>query len=347
MSGKAKERILPFFLPMYGCPHRCIFCDQNAISGESAAPSYAQVAADISAYAGGGEVAFYGGSFTCLPREMQEAYLREGEKGIAAGKFEGIRISTRPDAVDEETCAFLKAHHVTTVELGIQSLDDAVLQKAGRGYDAAAAKQGMENVRAQGFRLGVQLMTGLPGDTGEKDIRTLKACLPYEPELLRIYPTLVLEGTPLAALWRAGDYQPETLEEAVTVCRDLLAIAMAAGITVQRMGINPSEEVERSLLAGPYHPAFGGMVKEALKREQIFSLLTQVTPEEGAMLMFPKNELPLIFGQNRSTMLELGRRFPSLALVPDGGMEAGMLILKTADGEYTSRAVDFCKQIMK
>ncbi len=213
MSALPRQKLLPFFLPMSGCPHRCVYCDQWAITGQQQAPDPREVLAALEDFPGGpgAELAYYGGSFTCLPRETQAAYLSLARPPLPEGKLSGVRISTRPDAVDEETCRFLAAQGVTTVELGIQSFSDPVLRAAGRGYGAETAREACLRLRRWGFRLGIQLMTGLPGDTPRQCRDSLRQSLDLVPALLRFYPTLVLENTALARLYRAGAYQPQSL----------------------------------------------------------------------------------------------------------------------------------------
>lgn len=345
MSGQPRQKILPFFLPMEACPHRCIYCDQYAITGESSAPQPGQVEAALEDFPGedGAELAFYGGSFTCLPEEQQRAYLLAGKKALAEGKIAGIRISTRPDAVGKERCAFLKELGVRTVELGIQSFAGPVLRACGRGYDSETAWEACLRLKKWGFLLGIQLMTGLPEDRDEWARESLRRSLSLEPALLRIYPTLVLEHTALARLYREGKYQPQGLEEAVSLCADLLAMAKAAGRVVQRIGLNPSAELEASLLAGAYHPAFGGLVREKLRLEQAKALLGQYTAGLPGRLRFPKQELPLLWGQKRAGLLELQRDHPLLELCPEAGMAAGLLLLEQGEQRWELSELEYCR----
>lgn len=343
----AKQNILPFFLPMRGCPARCVYCDQQAISGESAPPAADEIRAALAAFPADNtaELAYYGGSFTCLPRETQRRYLALAAPAVAAGKIRGVRVSTRPDAVDAETCAFLKENHVVTVELGVQSFSDRVLAAAGRCCTAAQARAGCAAVRAAGLRLGVQLMTGLPQDDDATALASLDRALDAGAALLRIYPTLVLRNTPLAALYEAGAYQPQSLDQAVALCAALLARAVAADVPVTRLGVNPTPQLEAALLAGPYHPAFGALVREALKQRHIAALLVGYDPAQPALLRFPKNELPLVFGHNRRAMLQIAGRWPNLALTPDPRLPGGELRLTGETEERSLSERDFCKSL--
>jgi len=344
MSKRVKQKIYPFFLPMRGCPQHCIYCDQHAIAGTEQPPTPQQVTEALALCPADreAEIAFYGGSFTCLPPAEQDAYLRAAAEAVAAGTAGGIRLSTRPDAVDEATCHRLQQAGVTTVELGIQSFDDTVLQATGRSYCAAQAEEACRTVKAHGMRLGVQLMTGLPQDDAQRALASMQKGIDLQADMVRIYPTLVLRHTPLADLYAAGQYAPQTLQEAVSTAASMLTLAEDEGVQVIRMGVHPSETLEQALVAGPYHPAFGGMVKEELRRRLIDRLLQGCDPAEPAMLRFCREELPLVFGQQRKQMMQLARQWPQLALMPDAGIAPGEVYV-TGDGwERSLSAQQYC-----
>ncbi len=341
-----KQRILPFFLPMQGCDRQCVYCDQQAISGETQPPQRTEIQAALAQLEPGSgvELAYYGGSFTCLPRDTQLGYFALAQGALAEGRLAGLRISTRPDAVPPETCAWLKQQGVSCVELGVQSFDDQVLTAAGRGYTAQQAREGAAAVTQAGLILGLQLMTGLPLDTPALSLASMGEAIACGPSLLRVYPTLVLKNTPLARMYQAGTYQPQTLEVAIACCVAMVKLAVAADIPIQRLGLNPSPSLEAALLAGPYHPAFGGLVWEALKKEQLQELLHDLEPEAPGLLTFPKSELPLVFGQKRQTMLWLSRNWPNLALLPDQDLPLGELLLQQGESRRQSSLRDFCSR---
>ena len=340
-----KQKILPFFIPMEGCPQKCIYCDQVAISGKAESPTAKEIKAAIAEFPpdSEAEIAFYGGSFTCLSEDRQLYYLRAVQEAIAENKIGGIRISTRPDAIDKDVCSFLSAYGVRTVELGIQSFDQQVLTASRRGYTAEQAREACQLITEAKMRLGIQLMTGLPEDTAEKSLDSVSQSIEAGAKLLRIYPTLVLTGTTLAVLHNAGKYRPQTLAEAVECCRDMLIAAKAASLTVIRIGINPSAEVEKALLAGPYHPAFGGLVKEAMKKAQIISLLAEYDPKLTAVLFFPRADQPLVFGHNRAAMIEYARNYPSLAFIADDKLPSGMVKLVVGGKSNSLSEEEFCR----
>lgn len=324
MSG-ARQAILPFFIPMQGCANRCVYCDQHSISGQAAAPSPADVTAAALAYRGSrpAQLAFYGGSFTALPRQVQGEYLRAAQPALQRGLIDSLRVSTRPDAVDQEALALLAAGGVTTVELGIQSFDAAVLAQSGRAYSPGEAEQACVLVHEAGLTLGIQLMTGLPGDNrGISLFSTQKSCA-LRPAFMRIYPTLVLRGTPLAADYARGLYRPQELPEAATLAGDMLALALEAGIKVIRLGLNPSASLEEALLAGPYHPAFGQMARNALKLCQAHILLDEA--DHPRLLRYPAAERSLLYGQKNMGWQELRGIYAQLDSETATDLPAGAL----------------------
>lgn len=276
--AKANHHILPFFIPHQGCPHRCIFCDQQQIAGAQA-PTAEEISRAIAGFPQEiqPEVAFYGGSFTALPEKLQLYYLTPAYQGIQQGRVSGIRVSTRPDAITPQILDLLAAHGVHMVELGIQSLEDQVLVTAGRGHNAAASFAAATLLKDRGFAWGVQLLPGLPG---ENWLVALEACahlLAMQPDIARLYPALVIAGTPLAQYYQQGTYQPLTLEEAVDRCCQLRLLCEAYGVQVIRTGLQNTDEMQlgKSVIAGPFHPCFGDLVKGQLLLWQAFMLLEE------------------------------------------------------------------------
>jgi histone acetyltransferase (RNA polymerase elongator complex component) len=310
-----KQLIVPFFLSHQGCPHRCIFCDQVKISGSGgnfpmAVELLARIA-DYRATAGGKvpEVAFYGGTFTSLPRPVQEQLLFPLQPLLAGGELAAIRVSTRPDAIDAESAEFLGKLGVRCVELGAQSLADDVLALAGRGHDAAAVEEACRVLKGAGLAVGIQLMPGLPGDTGAKALASLRRALALQPEILRFYPTLVIAGTELARLYRDGAYLPMTLDEAVSLCKIMLHEALAADVRVIRIGLQPTGELESAgtVLAGPYHPAFRQLVESALCYDLLRELTAPLPAAARVTVSCAPSRVSDVAGQGRSNLRRLER----------------------------------------
>lgn len=309
---KAKGHILPFFIPHLGCPQKCIFCDQRTISGRSKLPTAAEIANSMAENKDKNcQLAFYGGSFTAMPEEKQLYYLQVAKAGLDAGFISGVRISTRPDCIDEETIERLKQYGVDTVELGVQSLNDETLQLAKRGHDAAAALQSVRLLKKCGLTVGVQLMPGLPGEDEKSIIYGAKKILAGKPHLLRIYPAVVVKNTEMAAMYQRGDYVPLSLEKAVELSAKITLWAAYYGVNVIRTGLNTDEHLAEEVLAGPYHPAFGHLVKSYIWRQKVLWAIAEfgiINPnDEIAEVFADKSCLPMVFGQN-STNKEYYRK---------------------------------------
>jgi histone acetyltransferase (RNA polymerase elongator complex component) len=282
MAGTLSPYIIPLFIPHEGCPHRCVFCNQQAIAGLQGQVTAATVAVEVASQLGRPrnherpvQVAFYGGSFTALSRQRQEELLDAVLPFRISGQVAAIRLSTRPDCVDAETAGFLQARGVTTVELGVQSMNPAVLAASGRRYSAGLVREAFAHLRRTGLVVGGQLMLGLPGETSGSQLAGLRQLLSLQPDFLRFYPTLVLGGSRLAASYRAGHYRPLSLQRAVAMAARMKAICDAAGVRVVRMGLQPSPELELELLAGPYHPAFGELVLARMMFNEVRRKLAQ------------------------------------------------------------------------
>jgi histone acetyltransferase (RNA polymerase elongator complex component) len=256
------------------------------------------------------EVAFYGGSFTSIPQEDQLRLLHPLQELVAAGEVSSIRISTRPDALDDTAAAFLHASGVTTVELGVQSMDDAVLEQSERGHSAADVEKAVACLKSEGITVGLQLMPGLPGDSGERSVSSLMRVLELRPDFLRFYPTVVVAGTPLSRRYAEGRYCPLTLEGAVSLCKRLLHRALLARVPVVRIGLQPTTDLSRggAILAGPYHPAF----RQLVEAELCFDLLDRlIAPVEGGSepvsVSCAPSRIADVVGQKRSNIQRLRR----------------------------------------
>jgi len=324
-------RILPIFIPHAGCDHQCVFCNQTSTSQVVGLPSTADVTALVEEAICFGrldEVAYYGGSFTALPLELQKAFLGLLQPYLADGDIGGIRLSTRPDAVDEETLNLLRSCGVTTVELGCQSFSDQVLQATGRGHKSGDAVRSAALLQQSGMNLGLQLMPGLPGADRQEAYSSLEAALSLCPDFMRIYPTVVLESTRLADLWRQGGYQPLDLEEVVDICADFDLICRRHGVPVIRFGLQANDDLNGdAVLAGPYHPAFGQLVKSRLWQRALRLLLA----DGNAVFKVHPADLSDAVGHRRNNLQVLTERSPHFSVqaaphVPRGSVMAGEIV---------------------
>ena len=332
-----KHANVAIFVPNLGCPHRCSFCDQRAITGQAALPGSQDVVSAVrTALDSLGEnsrfaqIAFFGGSFTAIERGYMLSLLKAAAPFVWDGSFAGIRISTRPDAVDDEILALLRAHGVTAIELGAQSMDDRVLSLNRRGHTARQVEEASSLVRRGGFSLGLQMMTGLFGDTARGAERTAEKLAALKPDTVRIYPALVMKNTELAEKYRTGEYCPMPLAEAVTLCGGLLDFFESRGIRVIRLGLHSTPELRENLLAGPWHPAFRELCESGLFLKKLLGYLKTygIPPGEITVAVNPRC-VSRATGQNRrnlSALLAFGYR---ARIVADRNIEQNAFALRT------------------
>lgn len=253
------------------------------------------------------EVAFFGGTFTSLPVWDQERLLAPLQPLLEKGELASVRVSTRPDAVNRTTAEFLWSRGVRTVELGIQSLDDRVLASAGRGHTVRDVENASRILAGAGFRVGLQLMPGLPGDSPATALATLRRAIALKPDFLRIYPTLVLAGTELERLYRAGSYTPMTLSGAVSLCKVMLHEALKASVPVVRIGLQASDDLRTNgnIIAGPWHPAFRQMVEAELFSDLMMEMISDLAPGQRVTFFSSPARVSDAAGQKRANFKRL------------------------------------------
>lgn len=320
-----KRGNISIFVPHIGCPCRCTFCDQRTISGQTAAPTPQDVRAacekafekDDFSY----EIAFFGGSFTAIDPVYMESLLAAAAPYVQAGKATGIRVSTRPDCVDMQVLALLKSYGVTAVELGCQSMDDRVLALCRRGHTAAQAVAAAGCVRAAGLELGVQMMTGLPGDTDDTALETARRLLALQPATVRIYPTVVLAGTELERQYRSGDYTPQTLEQAVNLCSRLVPLFQNAGVRIIRLGLHSSPQVKAQRVAGAFHDSFGELVYSRMLLRQVLAY----PPGPYTVTVHPRYYSRFV-GNKKQNLAELTARQYQIRLQTEAALTGEMRI---------------------
>ena len=308
------------FVPHVGCPNMCSFCDQRHITGVTVLPGEKDVIKAVTAAKtsknydpANTEIAFFGGSFTAINRNYMLSLLTAANAFVKSGDVKGIRISTRPDAIDKEILSLLKTYGVTSIELGAQSMDDGVLKKNNRGHSAADVINASNLIKEYGFSLGLQMMTGLYGDSDEKTLKTARKIIELEPETVRIYPTIVLKGTTLAALYADGHYKPQSLDSAVSLCCKLLELFGKANIKVIRLGLHSIDN--GAYVAGPWHPAFS----ELCTSEMFYNKALGILGEKGDYTLFvsPGN-ISKMTGQNRKNIEKLKSLGYNCKVLPDG-----------------------------
>ena len=318
--------IIPVFLPHHGCPHRCIFCNQNAITGgRGHRPSAAELKSYVDDFLKFKtkrrhpvQIAFYGGNFLGLRPDDIETLLAEATGFVAAGKVDSIRFSTRPDTVDPQRLKILKPFPVATIEIGAQSMDDSVLAAANRGHTAADTAKAAALLKKLNYDVGIQMMVGLPGDDEAKALNSGRQIAAFEPDFVRIYPTVVLGDSPLAELYQQGKYTPWPLERSVALVKKLYLWFRNNNITVARMGLQPSEDLnkEASVLAGSYHPAFGHLVHSAIFLDKATAAVASAQDNyDRVTLKVHPRSISQMRGLNNKNVAILKQRFQIRSLV--------------------------------
>ena len=283
-----KQYIIPIFVPHLGCPNDCIFCNQKSISGQAKEVTAEDVRKTIDEHlesikdASKIEVAFFGGSFTGIDIEKQKELLGVAYEYVKNKKIHSIRISTRPDYINRNILKMLKKYKVKTIELGVQSANDYILKKAGRGHTFKDVKKASKLIRLYGFTLGHQMMVGLPESTNLDDINTAKALIKLKPKMVRIYPVLIIKGTELEKEFKNGEYKPLTVVQAVEICKELVRLFSAKNIDIIRIGLQPTDtitdpsKIGSEVVEGPFHPAFRQLVESGLWYDVIVSKIKKL-----------------------------------------------------------------------
>jgi len=327
--------VIPIFIPHRGCPHKCLFCNQQSITGQEGGsrPLKAEIDRTIKEWLArspgrsGVQVAFYGGSFTCLAVEEQVEMLSAVGPFLDSGRVESIRLSTRPDCIDRNVCSLLQDFGVKTVELGVQSMDDHVLENSRRGHTVLRSKQAFHLLRDVGMQVGVQLMVGLPSETTISFLHGITEIIHLQPDFVRLYPVLVIENSGLENLYYKGEYYPLSLNKAVALTAKSYSRLCRAAIPVVRMGLQPSAALEQSLISGPYHPSFGELVQSRLWFKRIRRKLAALHSDKKMVIFVSHRDLSAVNGMNRKNIKrlnELGFR-DRFKIITDKRMERGCI----------------------
>ncbi len=298
---------IAIFVPHIGCPNMCSFCNQRHITGIHRAPRPQDVinavntAVSSCGYnSSSTEIAFFGGSFTAINRNYMIDLLQAAYQFVKDGTVSGIRISTRPDAIDDEILLLLKRYGITSIELGAQSLNDNVLKLNNRGHSSQDVINASNLIKKHGFSLGLQMMTGLYGDCDDFAIKTAEEIIKLKPDTVRIYPTIVLKNTDLAALYIDNKYKPQTLENAVELCARLLKMFEGENIKVIRLGLHSIEE--NSYISGPWHPAFSELCYSKI----YFNVAKKLLNEKGNYTLFVNpSAISKMIGQRKENITGL------------------------------------------
>ncbi|MDO4618428.1 MAG: radical SAM protein [Clostridia bacterium] len=325
---------IPVFVPHLGCPFDCVFCNQKHITGIKEEQTVQKARETIEEHLKTlpkenrtVEIAFFGGSFTGIETEKQIELLSVANEFLKKGEIDGIRLSTRPDYIDDTIMERLLKYGVTTIELGVQSMDDGVLLKSGRGHTEETVKNAVSVIRKYPVKLGLQMMTGLPGDDIQKSIKTAETIIALKPDMVRIYPTLVIKDTALADMYRSGTYEPQSLENAVELSKELIKMFRTADIDIIRVGLAATDEIspDTSVVAGPYHSAFGELCESAIIYDEIIEMLG--TDKEATILVNPK-DISKAIGNKKTNLEKFKKLGLKIEFVQDDKVNIGEIIRK-------------------
>ena len=341
-----KQYIIPIFVPHLGCPNDCKFCNQKSISGQQKMITKEDVEKTIDFYLENikdketkKEVAFFGGSFTGIEEEKQEEFLQTAYKYIEQGKIDSIRISTRPDYINKQILKRLKKYKVETIELGVQSANDYILKQSNRGHTFKDVQKASKMIRWNGFKLGHQMMVGLPESTKLDEINTAKELIKLKPKMVRIYPVLVIKNTKLEKEYLEEKYKPLTVVQAVEISKELVKMFKQKGIEVIRIGLqntdsitDPSEEGSE-VVAGPYHPAFRQLVESGLWYDMILEKIKKlnVKVKKVEVIVNPQDANNVI-GHKRENIEKLKEMYAlDLVVKQDTNIKQGKLELNVVE----------------
>ena len=313
-----KQYIIPIFVPHLGCPNDCVFCNQKSISGQTKQVTKEDVKNIIEEHLkyikkdSKVEVAFFGGSFTGIEESKQEELLAAAYEYIKQKKVDSIRISTRPDYIDKKILKRLKKYKVKTIELGVQSANDYILKKAGRGHTFEDVVKASKLIRWYGFDLGHQMMVGLPESTTVDEINTAKQLIKLKPKMVRIYPVLVIKNTKLEKDYNEGKYKPLTVTQAVEVCKELVKLFVKKHIEVIRIGLQPTDTItnpendKSEVVAGPFHPAFRQLVESGMWYDVIVEKIKQLnTKVKEVVVTVNPADVNNVIGQRKDNINNL------------------------------------------
>ena len=306
-----KHYNIPIFISHFGCPNACVFCNQVKINGRETDVTIEDLRDIIDEYLkilpkdSYKEVAFFGGTFTGISLGKQKEYLEGVKEYLDKGLVQGIRLSTRPDYINKEVLDQLKKYNVTTIELGVQSLDEDVLRKSARYYPIEVVYEASKLIKSYGIDLGIQLMPGLPGSTFEIDLETAKKVVEIMPQNARVYPTLIIKDTEMERMYQRGEYEVFTLDEAIKRCRKIISLLELNGINIIRVGLQPSDDLRNGGVAveGAFHPAF----RELVDGEIYFDFLKKIKEKDGKLnIILNERLVSRVVGLKRKNLKRLG-----------------------------------------
>jgi elongator complex protein 3 len=187
------------------------------------------------------ELIIMGGTFPSTPQEYQEYFihqcldaitetktssLEEAKKVAETSRIRnvGITVETRPDWAKTEQVDKMLSMGVTRVEVGVQNIYDDLYAKVNRGHRVEDVVEATQVMKDAGLKVVYHLMPGLPGSSFERDLEGFKEVFTnpnFKPDMIKLYPCLVIKGTKVYDWWKRGDYQPYTTDEAAQLIAEL------------------------------------------------------------------------------------------------------------------------------
>ncbi|MGE5629379.1 MAG: elongator complex protein 3 [Solirubrobacterales bacterium] len=328
--------IIPIFVPHEGCPHSCVFCNQDTITGEANIIDATYTRKTIEEYLktiknkdAVIEVSFFGGTFTAINIKKQKELLEVAKEYKQKKLIDFIHLSTRPDYIDHNILKNLKSYSVDVIELGIQSMDTEVLSLSKRGHTAEDVRYASALIKEYGFTLGHQIMLGLPGDTPEKDINTTLEVISMKPDICRIYPALVIKHTEMETMFLRGEYTPYTLDTAVEVSKTLFGMLTSHGINVIRIGLQPTEEINsgKEIVAGPFHPAFRELAEGSL----FCDMIEDTASNNDEIKIYVNNkDISKLYANKKQYFNKLKSKIKYIKVIQDSELYRGNVIVENS-----------------
>ncbi len=313
-----KKKIIPIFIPHQGCPNDCVFCNQKRITGKSSSIDFDEINNDITNALSTInknaeiEIAFFGGSFTAVDKNIQKKCLEIANHFMEIdARISDIRISTRPDAISKEILNVLKSYKVTIIELGVQSLDDEVLIESERGHDSSCVYASSKLIKESGFILGLQMMVGLPKDNEDKVIYTAKEFVKIKPHYVRIYPVLVIKDTKLEEMIKTGEYKALDIENTIEIVKKVFLLLTYNAIKVIRIGLQATYEINynESIIDGPFHPSFGELMYSRLYRDFIEQIIKEQNLIDEVHIEVDNSLVSQIIGNNKENLIFFNNKY--------------------------------------
>lgn len=354
-----KYYIIPIFVPHKGCPHDCVFCNQKRITGTVKEITYADVVCTINDYLktidrenSYVEVSFFGGSFTGIPMDYQNELLKAAKEAYDLGKIDAIRLSTRPDYINEYILDNLVRYNVGVIELGVQSMDEEVLKMSERGHNPEDVINASRLIKKYNIKLGLQMMLGLPGDNKEKDLDTAKKIIKLEPDFVRIYPALVIKDTYMEEMFNQGLYKPLTVEEAVDISKKLYIEFTSRNIKIIRIGLQPTAEINigMDVIAGPFHPAFRELVESTILNDMISFIIDKyfMDSEELIIVVYPK-DISKLYANSKKIFYNKMKDYASkkIKIRQEPNCKKGTITIHNSEKQIMMSIIDYVNIVSK